>query len=248
VTTRFSRVLVAALLAAPIGASVAVARAVESHAADALVSEGRQLFVTGCASCHGLDAGGRAGYGPSLVGAGAAAADFYLSTGRMPLDAPRDPPVRKPPAYDRGRIAALVAYVGSLGGPRPPAVGSMTHADIGAGLEAFSESCAGCHGILARGGIVTGAVAPSLLTATPRQIIEAIRIGPYLMPRFSERQIDRATARNIVAYVDYAKHPDDRGGWGIGHLGPVPEGMIAWLVGAAALLLTARLLGERAES
>jgi ubiquinol-cytochrome c reductase cytochrome c subunit len=102
--------------------------------------------------------------------------------------------------------------------------------------------------MLARGGIVTGAVAPSLMSATPRQIIEAIRIGPYLMPSFSRRQIDRATALNIVGYVDYAKHPDDRGGWGIGHLGPVPEGMIAWLVGAAALLLIARALGERARS
>jgi ubiquinol-cytochrome c reductase cytochrome c subunit len=221
---------------------------VESRPADALVSQGRQLYLTGCASCHGLDATGRPGYGPSLIGAGAAAADFYLATGRMPLDAPRDPPVRKPPAYDAARIAALVAYVGSLGGPRPPAVGSTLHADLSAGLRAFTDSCAGCHGILARGGVVTGAVAPSLMTATPRQIIEAIRIGPYLMPRFSERQIDRATARDIVAYVDYARHPDDRGGWGIGHLGPVPEGMIAWFVGAAALLLTARLLGERART
>jgi ubiquinol-cytochrome c reductase cytochrome c subunit len=202
--------------------------------------------VTGCASCHGLAAQGRLGYGPSLVGVGAQAADFYLSTGRMPLDAPDSPPVRKPPAYDRRRIADLVAYIGSLGGPGVPALGGGP-ARANVGLRAFTSNCAGCHGVLARGGVVTGAVAPSLLSSTPQQIIEAMRIGPYLMPRYSKRQIDDPTARDIAAYVEAVKHPDDRGGWGIGHLGPVPEGMVAWFAGAAALLVVARLLGERTE-
>jgi ubiquinol-cytochrome c reductase cytochrome c subunit len=234
-------------LALPIGCAVAAAQAVgAARGASSQIAAGRQLYVTGCASCHGLAAGGRPGYGPSLVGVGAQAADFYLSTGRMPLDAPDSPPVRKPPAYDRERIADLVAYIGSLGGPGIPVVaGGPARANVG--LKAFTDDCAGCHGVLARGGVVTGAVAPSLLSATPQQIVEAIRIGPYLMPRYTKRQIDDATAKDIAAYVESAKHPDDRGGWGIGHLGPVPEGMIAWLVGAASLLLIARLLGERAE-
>jgi hypothetical protein len=112
---------------------------------------------------------------------------------------------------------------------------------IAEGLKSFTDNCAGCHGVLARGGVVTGAVAPSLMSATSRQIVEALRVGPYLMPRFTQRQIDDTTAADIAAYVQSAEHPDDRGGWGIGHLGPVPEGMIAWFVGAVALLVIARL-------
>jgi ubiquinol-cytochrome c reductase cytochrome c subunit len=241
------RVLVALIVALPIGGSVAVAQAVSARGLGSEVSAGRQLYLTGCASCHGLDASGRSGYGPSLVGVGAEAADFSLSTGRMPLDAPRSAPLRKPPAYDAKRIRELVAYVGSLGGPAIPSV-AMQSASIAAGLKSFTDNCAGCHGVLARGGVVTGAVAPSLMSSTPRQIVEALRVGPYLMPRFSRRQIDEATAAGIAAYVQSAKHPDDRGGWGIGHLGPVPEGMIAWFLGAAALLVIARLLGKRAEA
>jgi ubiquinol-cytochrome c reductase cytochrome c subunit len=242
-----ARPLAALLFALPIGALTGL---VAAHGADshgALVQQGRGFYVTGCASCHGLDARGRIGSGPSLIGVGAEAADFYLSTGRMPLDSPRDPPVRKPPAYGPARIAALTAYVGSLGGPPAPAV-ATANGNVAAGMRAFTDSCAGCHSELARGGVVTGAVAPSLLSATPRQIVEAMRIGPYLMPRYSKRQIDDRTASDIAAYVQSVKHPDDRGGWGIGHIGPVPEGMVAWLVGAASLLLIARLLGERAET
>ena len=240
---RLRRPLIALALALPFGLLVGLVAAGAARSADALVSQGRELFVTGCASCHGLDAHGIAGSGPSLVGVGAQAADFYLSTGRMPLDAPGDPPIRKPPAYSQARLAALTAYIGSLGGPPVPTIG--THTDPAAGMRAFTSSCAGCHGVLARGGVVTGGVAPSLVAATPRQIVEAIRVGPYLMPHYSRRQIDDSTASAIAGYVVSTRHPDDRGGWGIGHLGPVPEGMVAWLVGAASLLLVAHLLGER---
>jgi ubiquinol-cytochrome c reductase cytochrome c subunit len=240
------RALLLLLLALPIAAGAGLVEALGAGAPSALVRQGRQLYVTGCASCHGLDAAGLAGSGPSLRGVGAQAADFYLSTGRMPLDSPGAVPVRKPPAYSGARIAALTAYIASLGGPAAPVVGTgAPRLDVG--LRAFTESCAGCHGVLARGGVVTGGVAPSLLSATPRQIVEAMRIGPYVMPRFSRRQIGDRTASDIAAYVRSVRHPDDRGGWGIGHLGPVPEGLVAWLVGALSLVVVARLLGQRVK-
>ena len=50
---------------------------------------------------------------------------------------------------------------------------------------------------------------------------------------------------SIARYVHSTQSPDDRGGWGIGRIGPIPEGMVAWLLAAAALLLIARLIGER---
>jgi ubiquinol-cytochrome c reductase cytochrome c subunit len=208
------------------------------------IARGRALFVDGCSNCHGFQARGKPGVAPSLRGVGALAADFYLSTGRMPLAAIGDEPVRSKPAYDDRQIRDLVSYIGSFGGPAVPqahpASGSLSE-----GQQVFADRCAGCHQIVGQGGMVTGASVPDLQSATPRQIAEAIRIGPYAMPRFNERQIDSEELDSLSRYVVSTRDPDDRGGWGIGHLGPIPEGMVAWLLGLAALLLTARIIGER---
>jgi ubiquinol-cytochrome c reductase cytochrome c subunit len=212
----------------------------------ALMARGRVLFAQGCASCHGQDLRGRSGLGPSLRGAGAAAADFYLSTGRMPLADPTDEPERTQPGYPRADIDALVAYVGSFGGPRIPRVDPARGA-LAKGMAAFTEHCAGCHQIVGRGGIVTGAAVPALDDATPTQLAEAVRVGPYLMPKFSERQVDPATLNAIARYVQSIRHPPNRGGWGLGNLGPIPEGMVTWFLAMAVLLGAARIIGERAR-
>jgi ubiquinol-cytochrome c reductase cytochrome c subunit len=214
----------------------------------AAAQTGRQLYLDGCASCHGFDARGIPGTAPDLHGAGASAADFYLRTGRMPLDvATGEQPLRGEPAYSEREIRALLEYVGSLGGPPIPEV-HPEQGDLSEGQHAFTTYCAGCHQIMGEGGVVTGAVPPALKEATPTQVAEAVRIGPYLMPAFSRRQIDERTLNSIALYVErVVKHPPDRGGWGIGHIGPVPEGMVAWLLAGGALLLVARLIGERME-
>ena len=92
---------------------------------------------------------------------------------------------------------------------------------------------------------MTGAVAPPLKQATTTQIAEAVRIGPNVMPGFSRRQLSDADVDSIIAYVQYAKHPDDRGGWAIGHVGPVPEGLVTWFIAAVALLATCIVIGKR---
>jgi ubiquinol-cytochrome c reductase cytochrome c subunit len=211
-----------------------------------LAQRGRELYAQSCAGCHGEDLRGRKGQGPALRGVGAAAVDFYLSTGRMPLADPTDEPVRSDPAFSRRDIGALVAYVAGFGGPAIPAV-DPDRGDVARGKEAFTESCAGCHQVQGRGGVVTGAFVPAITDATPRQLAEAVRIGPYLMPKFGERQIDQEELDDIAAYARAARDPDDRGGWGIGNIGPVPEGLIAWLLAGIVLLGVVRLLGERAK-
>ena len=210
----------------------------------ALVDQGRSLFEEGCSSCHGLDARGIPGQGPSLRGAGAGSTDFYLTTGRMPLSYPGEEPLRSTPRYDDQQIAALVAYVASFGGPPIPRV-SPERASLSKGQELFTSDCAGCHAITGAGGVATGAAAPPLWEATPTQVAEAIRTGPFLMPRFGRKDIDQADLDAIAAYVAYAQHPNDAGGWSIGRIGPVPEGMVAWLLAGAALLLMVRIIGER---
>jgi ubiquinol-cytochrome c reductase cytochrome c subunit len=229
-----------------LASATAQAPGAADHASGGAVSRGRALFVQACATCHGFNAGGVTAMGPSLIGVGAQAADFYLSTGRMPLNNPRDPPVRNPPIFSRGQIHNLVAYVASFGGPRIPAVdpaaGNVAH-----GLQEFALNCAGCHQIEAAGGIVTGGIAPPLGQATAVQIVEAIRTGPFLMPRFTTNQLSRYDANSIARYVLETRDPADRGGWGIGHIGPIPEGMVAWLIALVALVVVARLIGERSE-
>jgi ubiquinol-cytochrome c reductase cytochrome c subunit len=209
------------------------------------VAAGRRLFEDSCSSCHGFGGRGVPGQGPTLHGAGAGAADFYLRTGRMPLAVePGDQPLRGEPSFDDRQIRALVAYVGSFGGPgvpRPhPAQGSLRE-----GMDLFESSCAGCHAISGKGGVVVGAYAPPLGEATPTQIAEAVRAGPYVMPSFGPRQITNPQLDSIIRYVQLTQNPDDRGGWGIGHIGPVPEGLVAWALAVVALLAVTRLIGER---
>jgi ubiquinol-cytochrome c reductase cytochrome c subunit len=213
----------------------------------ALLAKGRALYGVSCASCHGIGAEGVHGRGPSLHGVGALAADFYLETGRMPLAASRMEPTRTRPAFPQRQIDALVAYVASFGGPPIPDV-QPGRGSLSDGQRLFSLDCAGCHTIQGQGGIVTGAIVPSLNQATPRQVGEAVRVGPYVMPRFGEGELSAAQVDSLARYVQSIQHPENRGGWGIGRIGPIPEGMIAWLLGAAALLLVARLIGERRDS
>ncbi|MGH9184973.1 MAG: c-type cytochrome, partial [Acidimicrobiales bacterium] len=122
----------------------------EQEQEDPLIEEGRQLYLTGCSSCHGTDGSGFTNEddevrGPSLLESGEAAAYYYLSTGRMPLTNSAEQPRRKQPAYTDEETDALVAYVGSLGeGPRLPEV-DLDDADLVEGGELFRANCAPCH-------------------------------------------------------------------------------------------------------
>jgi ubiquinol-cytochrome c reductase cytochrome c subunit len=219
------------------------------------VALGAQLYAGNCASCHGISGSGIAsprpgaghilGQGPPLQGVGALAADFYLRTGYMPLSNPHDQPGPDRILFSDKEIRSLVSYVASLGQgppiPRPdPHAGSISQ-----GTQLFTENCAGCHQELARGGFVTGAEVPPLQTVKPAQIAEAVRIGPYLMPRFSPSQISDAQLNSIIKYVVSTRHPSNRGGWGIGNLGPIPEGLVTWWIAIPLLLLSCMALGRR---
>jgi ubiquinol-cytochrome c reductase cytochrome c subunit len=210
----------------------------------ALVAQGTRLYREGCSSCHGATLQGRPGLGPALAGVGPGPVDFYLSTGRMPLESPRLEPLRTKPHYSRSQIQALVAYVSSFGGPPAP-LAEPAKGDLALGLHDFTLHCAGCHQIVARGGLTLGAVVPDLQSATAQQIAEAVRLGPYLMPHFDSHQIDQHELNSIERYVLWTRHPDNKGGWGIYNLGPIPEGMVAWFLVLATLVLVARLIGER---
>ena len=207
---------------------------------------GEDLYGRYCARCHGANATGLEGSGPSLRGVGARAGDFYLRTGYMPLRDPSDQPRRQRSILTESQIDALVRYVGSLGGPPVPRP-HPEQGSVSAGMRLFTEHCAGCHQIAGVGGMVTGARVPSLADTTPVQGAEAVRIGPYLMPRFSRQQVSDRQLDSIVRYVVETQSPHDPGGWAIGHLGPVSEGLIAWLIAGTALVLVSAAIGARAK-
>lgn len=212
------------------------------------VAEGQRLFVASCSSCHGERAAGTS-QAPNLVGVGAATVDFWVSTGRMPLAYPTAQAVIKPPAFNRQQTLAIVDYVTSLGagGPGIPRV-DTSKASVSNGLSLFALNCAPCHTITGVGdALSSGLFAPTLLKATPLQIAEAMRTGPGNMPRFSDRTLSEQQVNDIVAYIGTGvQHPIDRGGAGLGHIGPVTEGFVAILIGLGGLALVSYWIGDRA--
>jgi ubiquinol-cytochrome c reductase cytochrome c subunit len=196
-------------------------------------ADGKALYDANCSRCHGSLGQGLSDLGPSLRNVGALAPDFYLRTGYMPLVDPHTQPTRTRVLFTEPQLRALIRYVSSFGKGPPIPTPQWRTASVAAGQQLFTDNCAGCHQIAARGGVVTGARVPPLDEASPRQVAEAIRVGPYLMPRFS---LTPTQVNDIVAYVQYAKHPDNAGGWSIGNLGPWPEGMVTWLLAAAVLV------------
>ena len=243
----------------------ALVLAANAGAATPPLHQGKSLYGRYCLSCHGANGSGvvpsrtigagpgrsqqqQKAVGPSLRGVGALAADFYLRTGYMPLERIGLQPRRSRLILSNSQIQALIAYVASLGkGPAIPTP-HPERGNVSQGLHLFTDHCAGCHQVVAEGGYVTGAVPPPLEAATATQIAEAVRIGPYVMPRFTTKAISDRELDSIVAYVQYAKHPDDRGGWAIGHLGPVPEGLVTWLIAAVALIGVCMVIGKRLAS
>jgi ubiquinol-cytochrome c reductase cytochrome c subunit len=209
------------------------------------LERGRDLYLANCLQCHGPRGEGVEGRGPALTSAGASSADFYLRTGRMPLVDPADTPERSAPSFDEDQLDDLVAFVAALGkGPAIPEP-RPERGRLAEGLRLFTENCAGCHQIAGEGGAVTGARVPPLGDASAVQIAEAVRIGPYVMPRYSERRLSDAELDSIIRYVLYARDPLDEGGWGIGHIGPIPEGIVTWLLAAAVLVAACSVIGRR---
>ena len=185
---------------------------------------GAALYAANCSTCHGAKgegiqppgrpgAGGIVGMGPSLSNAGAGTVDFYLRTGYMPLAHPDDQPSRTRVLFDPRQIRALVRYVASFGDGLPIPQPHPERGSLGEGLRLFTDHCAGCHQAVARGGVVTGARVPPLVDATPVEIAEAVRAGPYVMPRFTKERLSDAQLNSVIRYVQYAKHPPQTGGW-----------------------------------
>lgn len=215
------------------------------------ISEGQRLYSVGCASCHGTGGQGSSD-GPSLVGVGAAAVDFQVSTGRMPAATSQAAQIpKKKNIYSQAEIDQLATYIASLGaGPSVPTEEQFgpEGADIAKGGELFRTNCAMCHNFTGKGGALThGKFAPDLEGVAPKHIYEAMLTGPQNMPSFPNTTLSEKNKKDIIAYLNAVNGDDtvEPGGLGLGGLGPVSEGLFAWIFGLGALIAVAVWVAAR---
>jgi len=223
------------------------ATAESTASSEALVEEGEKLFDANCASCHGLGAVGTEN-APTLIGVGAASVDFQVGTGRMPMAASGPQAEVKPVQFTDEQILALSEYVASLApGPGIPDESLLDgQGDIARGGQIFRVNCAMCHNVAGAGGALTeGKYAPDLLGVEPAHIYEAMVTGPQNMPVFSDLNLTPEDKRDIISYLIYLDENPSPGGLNLGSLGPVSEGLFAWIfmlggIVAITVWLTAR--------
>ncbi len=230
------------------------------------IAAGQQLYTAHCQSCHGINGVGGVNGAPELIDAGAAAADFYLTTGRMPLNNPSDQPIRHRPYFDPHQIFLIVSYVNALPeingatkhGPGIPTIlpecptseqndnhppGCVTLAE---GQINYLLDCSQCHHANQAGGMLSkGYVVPGMRNSTPTQVAEAARVGPKPMPVFGPGQLSEAQLSAIANYVDFLNHNSQHGGLSISRWGPVAEGFVGILLGLIIILIFVRLIGTR---
>ena len=245
-------VLLGLMMTGSLYAAFAPAQADQTQSSTDQVAAGRQLFLVGCAFCHGQNGEGVRTQdgnqiGPSLVGVGAAAVDFQVGTGRMPMAQPGAQAPRKKPVYTDEEIAQLAAYVASLGpGPSVPTASDYStagmsdeerQAAIVRGGQIFLTNCTACHNFEGSGGAMPrGGYAPKIRGVDPKYIYEAMLTGPQAMDSFSNGDLSPEEKRDVIAYLGSLNEAPGYGGFGLGGFGPVSEGLFAWLVGLGSLV------------
>jgi ubiquinol-cytochrome c reductase cytochrome c subunit len=235
-----------AAAATPKAQSAAAAGAPASEPVD--IRKGRQLYETGCITCHGQNLQGIPERGPSLLGVGEASVYFQVATGRMPVARQEAQIPRKQPKYDETEALQIAAYVQSVGGGPALPHGNLRgdDANLAEGGELFRLNCASCHNFAGRGGALSaGKYAPPLTESSDLTIWTAMLSGPQNMPVFSDNQLTTEQKQAIVNYVQTLKGEKDPGGSAIGRLGPVPEGLVIWVVGIGAIMLMILWIGAK---
>ena len=265
-------VLMGLLLTGGLYAAFSPASSARQDDSAAEIKKGHELFLVGCSFCHGINGQGiktldGKQLGPPLAGVGAAAVDFQVGTGRMPATQPGPQIPQKEANYPPDEIAALAAYVASLGpGPAIPnpsdySLEGLTdeqrqEAIVRGGLI-FRTNCSACHNFEGSGGAMpNGGYAPKIRGVEPKYIVEAMLTGPQAMDDFSNGNLSMEEKRDIIAYLQSLEDNPEYGGFGMGGIGPVSEGLFAWIVGIGSLVgvaawiaaHTARTSKQKAES
>jgi ubiquinol-cytochrome c reductase cytochrome c subunit len=171
----------------------------------------------------------------------------------MPMVQPGKQAQRKRVVFSPTEADYLATYVASLApGPSEPtadeydlnAVKGLSADDrraaIVRGGQLFLTNCTACHNFDGSGGAMPwGKFAPPLKGVEKKHIYEAMLTGPQQMPVFSNAVLTPNDKRDIIAYlksIEDRKQTPEYGGFGMGGVGPVSEGLFAWLVGIGSLV------------
>jgi len=241
-------VLLGLIVTGTLYAAIAPSAADASTATSDDVAAGRKLFLANCSTCHGTNADGRYN-APSLIGVGAAAVDFQVGTGRMPLQATGPQAPESSVEFTDDEVKQLAAYVASLGpGPAIPGADLVTTegGNSSRGALIFRTNCAMCHNAAGKGGALTrGKYAPNLTGVSGTHIYEAMVTGPQSMPVFNDATLSTQDKKDVITYLNDVNETPNVGGLSLGRLGPVSEGLVAWVVGLTALIGCAVWLGSK---
>ncbi|MFB8386014.1 c-type cytochrome [Microbacterium sp. NPDC055910] len=221
------------------GASAAMAATDDTRTTTVLtVDDGKKLFDANCATCHGLDVQGTP-EGPSLYGVGELAVHFQMSTGRMPLQMQGPQAPQKPVQFTDAQIEAIGAYIQSIApGPSFPSDDVLDGGgNLSQGGDLFRINCAMCHNVAGAGGALTeGKYAPALHETSPLNMYAAMVTGPQAMPVFNDLTLTAEEKRDIISYLLYLQESESVGGFTLGSLGPVSEGLFIWIFGIGGLI------------
>jgi mono/diheme cytochrome c family protein len=146
-------------------------------------TDGGAIYAAKCAGCHGTDAGGKAGFGPSLKTSTLSLSQIktVLTSGSMKGFAT---------GLSSQQIDALASYTKSKQDPTATTT-TTTLAPGLSGSQLYASQCAICHGASGQGG-----AGPSLQTSTMSlsQITSIVRNGSGSMggysTKFTSSQID----------------------------------------------------------
>ena len=245
--SRAAALLATLIVTGGLYAAMAPGSVAEDAADSNAVEAGRELYEQSCITCHGSNLEGVSDRGPSLIGVGEASVFFQVSTGRMPLARQGEQAFRGPVTFTDDEIDQLMAYIQANGGGPTLPSGDLRDGELAAGGELFRLNCASCHNFAGRGGALSsGKNAPNLSEASDLQMYAAMLSGPSNMPVFGDNQLTPEQKRSIINYVQTLKETADPGGAGIGRAGPVPEGLVIWVVGITVCLVVCVWVGSRA--
>ena len=208
---------------------------------------GAEVYTSRCAVCHGSSGQGSETptgvQAPPLRGVHIALVDLVVRTGRMPPGDPDGETKTANPLTDERR-EALLAWMDAnldLAGniPEVPEGGNPAR-----GQEVYAANCAQCHGSTGGGGVAGGgAFTPVLVDREPIVLTEAIRLGPFQMPRFGEDVIsDRELADTIAFLEEVQGEPGTP--VGLVELNPVFAGAFVFVISLAAILSAMWLSGR----
>ena len=156
----------------------------------------------------------------------------------MQMQGPQAPV--KPEQFSQEQTDQLAAYVASLGaGPTVPEEEylDIAEGDSANGAKVFLANCAMCHTAAGQGGALTrGKYAPSLMGVSEKHIYEAMQTGPQNMPVFNDANITPEEKQDVITYLKTLDNNTTVGGFSLGSLGPVSEGLFIWTIGLVVVI------------